>query len=39
MPPFRETRRYVRRVLANYVGHLRNSWRDSGDLDWLVVDS
>jgi soluble lytic murein transglycosylase-like protein len=39
IPPFRETRRYVRRVLANYVGHLRDSWRDSGDLDWLVVES
>lgn len=39
IPPFRETRRYVRRVLANYVGHLRSSWRDSGDLDWLVVES
>ncbi len=39
IPPFRETRRYVRRVLANYVGHLRSSWRDSGDLDWLVIES
>ncbi len=39
IPPFRETRRYVRRVLASYVGHLRNSWRDTGDLDWLVVES
>jgi hypothetical protein len=37
IPPFRETRQYVRRVLANYVGHLRDSWRDTGDLDWLVV--
>ncbi len=39
IPPFRETRRYVRRVLAGYVGHLRSSWQDSGDLDWLVVES
>lgn len=39
VPPFRETRNYVRRVLANYVGHLRNTWREAGDLDWLVVDS
>ena len=39
IPPFRETRRYVRRVLGNYVGHLRNAWRDTGDLDWLVVES
>lgn len=39
IPPFRETRRYVRRVLASYVGHLRSAWRVTGDLDWLVVDS
>ena len=39
IPPFRETRRYVRRVLASYVGHLRSSWQGSGDLDWLVVES
>ena len=39
IPPFAETRHYVRRVLASYVGHLQNSWRDSGDLDWLVVES
>ena len=39
IPPFRETRRYVRRVLRSYVDHLRSSWRDSGDLDWLVVES
>ena len=39
IPPFRETRRYVRRVLGHYVGHLRDVWRDTGDLDWLVVES
>lgn len=39
IPPFAETRRYVRRVLANYVGHLRDAWRYDGDLDWLVVES
>ena len=39
IPPFRETRKYVRRVLGHYVGHLRSAWRDTGDLDWLVVES
>jgi hypothetical protein len=39
VPPFRETRQYVRRVLANYVGHLRSAWQGSGDLDWVVVES
>jgi soluble lytic murein transglycosylase-like protein len=39
IPPFRETRRYVRRVLGHYVGHLRDAWRDTGGLDWLVVES
>ena len=38
IPPFRETRKYVRRVLGHYVGHLRSAWRDTGDLDWLVVE-
>ncbi len=39
IPPFRETRRYVRRVLGHYVGHLRDAWRDTGGLDWLVVEN
>ncbi len=39
IPPFAETRHYVRRVLANYVGHLQRSWQGLGDLDWLVVES
>lgn len=39
VPPFRETRGYVERVLDHYVGHLRTAWRETGELDWLIVES
>ena len=39
IPPFAETRYYVRRVLASYIAHLQRSWQGSGDLDWLMVES
>jgi len=35
MPPFRETRDYVDRVLSRYVDHHRDIWQSSGDQDFL----
>ena len=35
MPPFRETRDYVDRVLSRYVDHHRDLWQSSGDQDFL----
>ncbi len=35
MPPFRETRDYVDRVLNRYVDHHRDVWQSSGDQDFL----
>lgn len=31
VPPYRETRTYVERVLNRYVGHYRQLWRPTGD--------
>lgn len=35
MPPYRETRDYVDRVLSRYVGLQRSLWQISGARDWL----
>ncbi len=36
MPPFRETQRYVRRVLSRYVDHHLSIWERNGTSDWLL---
>ncbi len=35
LPPFRETRRYVEKVLALYIGHHRQLWRTSATAEKL----
>jgi soluble lytic murein transglycosylase-like protein len=35
VPPYRETRRYVDRVLGSYVEHHRELWRQSSAHGWL----
>ncbi len=36
VPPFRETRDYVRRVLSRYVDHHQTLWQESRGSDWLL---
>ncbi len=36
VPPFRETQRYVRRVLSRYVEHHLSVWEQNGVTDWLL---
>ena len=35
MPPYRETQKYVDRVLTRYVHHQRDLWNTSGERFWL----
>jgi len=39
IPPFRETRRYVDRVLNRYVDHHQDMWKRSGASDWVFEES
>lgn len=36
VPPFRETKRYVERVMARYVDYHQKIWQDSPDRDWFL---
>lgn len=36
IPPFRETRNYVGRVLTRYVDHHRDAWWESGDAELIL---
>ncbi len=39
LPPFRETQRYVRKVLGRYVDHHQRLWRRTGEDDLLLLEA
>ena len=36
VPPFRETRKYVERVMARYVDYHQKIWQESSDRGWFL---